>query len=204
VSKVSLPPHKFTLRPRWYKWLQNITYYGVMMPFNGITFPRKIVNISEVVSALTWLDTRLIKWLHCICVDKLPFLGRKFNDIHGIKLKTGGGGESPCCNRSDNRMFLFQSCYDVGCPVAVTWISVVRDQAYIVQVTFVSWYEELFITRRCCFVYIYVQVLNKCRCYIGPSNGELIWLYKQVFPLFHIGIEVFPLWTITVKCVCMK
>jgi hypothetical protein len=37
--------------------LQRITNYGVMLPFNGITFPPKIVNISKVVADLTWMDT---------------------------------------------------------------------------------------------------------------------------------------------------
>jgi hypothetical protein len=48
----------------------------------------------------------------------------------------------PCNGRPTNQMF--QSCYDVGCPVAVTSISGVKQQVYIIQGTFVSWHEGVF------------------------------------------------------------
>jgi hypothetical protein len=52
----------------WYKWLQNSIYYAVMLPFSGITFPWKIVNINEVVPAFAWKNTRTIQLLLGICV----------------------------------------------------------------------------------------------------------------------------------------
>jgi hypothetical protein len=48
-----------------------MTYYGIMLPFNGITFPRKIVNISEVVPALAWIVTRPTERILGICVAEI-------------------------------------------------------------------------------------------------------------------------------------
>jgi hypothetical protein len=42
-----------------------------MLPFNGITFPRKIVNISEVVTTLAWMDTGPTERLLGIFVAKI-------------------------------------------------------------------------------------------------------------------------------------
>jgi hypothetical protein len=58
VSEVPLPPHEFTHPPRSLNWLGRITIYCFMLPFSGITFPRKIENITEVVPPLTGMDTR--------------------------------------------------------------------------------------------------------------------------------------------------
>jgi hypothetical protein len=165
--------------PRWYKWLLNITYNGVMLPFNGISFPRKFVNVSEIAPALMWMDRRPNQWLLGILSQKLPFLGRKlYNIIHENDLNIGE--IFTCDSRSANRMFLFQSYYGIGCPVAVTQMSEVEQQAYIVQVTFVSWYEEEIIIRRwCIYIYIYVYKISD---YLSTSKYILkvsLKLYKR-------------------------
>jgi hypothetical protein len=46
-----------------------------MLPFNGITFPRKIVNIGELVPALAWMDTGPTERLLGTCVAKIELLG---------------------------------------------------------------------------------------------------------------------------------
>jgi hypothetical protein len=56
-------------------------------------------------------------------------------------------------------MFLFQSCYEVGYPVAATSISGVELQAYMVQGMFVSWHEQVDI-KRVCFVCVHVEYLT--------------------------------------------
>jgi hypothetical protein len=48
-----------------------------MLPFNGMTFPRKIVIISEVVPALAWMDTRPTDRVFGICVAKIELPGYK-------------------------------------------------------------------------------------------------------------------------------
>jgi hypothetical protein len=48
-----------------------------MHPFNGMTISQRIVNISEVVTALTWFDTRQLQCVLRTCVAKTPFLGGK-------------------------------------------------------------------------------------------------------------------------------
>jgi hypothetical protein len=57
-----------------------------MLPFNGIMFPRKIVNISEVVRALVRMDTRPTERLLDTRVAKLRFLGRKWDNITNRKI----------------------------------------------------------------------------------------------------------------------
>jgi hypothetical protein len=42
-----------------------------MLPLAGMTLPRKIVNISEVVPALAWIDTRPTEPLLAICLAKI-------------------------------------------------------------------------------------------------------------------------------------
>jgi hypothetical protein len=48
-----------------------------MHPFNGMTSSRKFVNISEVVPALTSVETRTLQSVLRICVAKTSFLGWK-------------------------------------------------------------------------------------------------------------------------------
>jgi hypothetical protein len=49
---------------------------------------------------------------------KLRFLGRKWDNSHENDVNVGE--ELPLDSRSGYRMFLFQSCYWVACPVAAT------------------------------------------------------------------------------------
>jgi hypothetical protein len=88
---------------------------------------------------------------------KFQFLGRKVDNIineNDFKIAQ----KLPRHSRSTNLMFLFQSRYQVGCPVSVTSISGVKQQAYIVQGIFVSWDEGFFKGRHRC-VCAYVQDL---------------------------------------------
>jgi hypothetical protein len=89
-----------------------------MLLVNGMTCSQKIVNISEVVPALTWMDTRPLQCVLRICVAKVPLLGRKWNNTHENDFNVWE--ILPRDGRTDNRMFLLQSCYGFGCPGAVT------------------------------------------------------------------------------------
>jgi hypothetical protein len=48
------------------------------------------------------------------------------------------GGKLLPDSGSDNRLFLFQSCYGVGCRGAVTYICSVKRHANIVALSFIS------------------------------------------------------------------
>jgi hypothetical protein len=149
MSKVPLPSHKFMQPPRWYDWLQKMINNGVMLPFNGITFPRKILNISKVVPDLTWMDTRPYSAYMAFVSQENPFLSRKCTNEYKWNDFKYRQGEITLDSRSANRMFLLQLCYGVGCPGAGTSISSVKRQACIVQGTCIPWYEEVFV-RWCC------------------------------------------------------
>lgn len=56
-----------------------------MLPFNGIPLPPKMMNITEVVPVLTWMDTQIMQSLDDIRVVKISFLGRKRDYIHTQK-----------------------------------------------------------------------------------------------------------------------
>jgi hypothetical protein len=101
------------------------------------------------------MDTRPTERPLGICVAKLQFLCRKWDIImHENDLKIGEN--LPCDSRSTNGMFLFQSCYAVGCPAVLTLISGagVEQEAYVMEGRFVSWYEEVFLEEGVVCVYI--------------------------------------------------
>jgi hypothetical protein len=56
-------------------------------------------------------------------------------------------------------MLLFQSCYAVGCPAGLTSISGVKQEAYVMEGRFASWYEEVFIEEGVVCAYMCVQIL---------------------------------------------
>jgi hypothetical protein len=75
-----------------------------------------------------------IQWLTDICVWRIALPEYMWDIfIHEINLRIGE--KLPCGSTSSNRVFLFQSWNDVGCPVALTAISGVKDQAHIAQCT---------------------------------------------------------------------
>jgi hypothetical protein len=146
MSEVPLPPHKFTHPPRGYNWLQKIIIYGIMHPLNGMTSSQRIARIS-VVPALTWMDTWPFQWEHRIFVsNKTSLPGWKMEQY--TRKWYNVGGKLPRDSRSDNQSFLFQSCYGVGCPAAVTYISSAKRHVNIVEGRFISWYEEKVLLRR--------------------------------------------------------
>jgi hypothetical protein len=107
------------------------------------------VNIREIVPALAWIDTRKTKRLLGICVAKFALPGEKnVMIIHENDFERGA--KLLCDSRSTNRMFLFQSCYLVGCLTGVTSISNGKQPAYIVERMFLSCHEEMFVRRGCC------------------------------------------------------
>jgi hypothetical protein len=89
-----------------------------MHPLNGMTSSQKFVNISDVIPALTWTETRPYQCVLRICIAKTTLFRWKMGQ-YTRKLNNVGGNLPRDC-RSDNRLFLFQSCYGVGCPGAVT------------------------------------------------------------------------------------
>jgi hypothetical protein len=48
-----------------------------MYPLNGMTFSHNFVNISEVVPALTWIQTRPLQCVFRICVAETLIPGWK-------------------------------------------------------------------------------------------------------------------------------
>jgi hypothetical protein len=54
--KVALSPHKFTHHPSSCSWIRTFIKYGVMLPFSGITLRTNIMNISELLPDLWWME----------------------------------------------------------------------------------------------------------------------------------------------------
>jgi hypothetical protein len=84
--------------------------------------------ITEVDPVLEWMDTGPIQRPLGICVAKIsiPVQKIKKNITNECDLKIVE--RNPCDSRSTNQIFLFQSCYGVGCPVAVTSVSGVKKR----------------------------------------------------------------------------
>jgi hypothetical protein len=89
-----------------------------MLLFNGMTYLQKIVNISEVAPALTWMTHDHSGVCFAFVLLKLTFLARNWNSTHENDFNVRK--KLPRDSASDNRVFLFQSCYGFGCPGAVT------------------------------------------------------------------------------------
>jgi hypothetical protein len=89
-----------------------------MLPFNGITFPPKIVNISYVFLEPTWMATGTKQELQRNCLAKITLSVSNWENIY-TRINERGK-IIPCQSRSANRLFLFQTSYGVGCPDGVT------------------------------------------------------------------------------------
>jgi hypothetical protein len=154
MSEMPSPPHEFAHPPRGYNWLQNIKFYAIILPFNGMTFWQKIVNISELVPAMTWLDARPLQCVLRVCVArtslpwwKMRYYTQKCYNV-GRKLQRD--------SRSHNRSFLFQSCCGVGCHGAMNYVSTVKRRVNIVEGTCISSVEEK----------VFLRTSSECVCRI--------------------------------------
>jgi hypothetical protein len=85
-----------------------------MLPLSGITLQQNILNISELLPDLWWMEKRQYSAPRDPCLKKLPFLRR--NRVDMLKeIHVQVGKNVPCDSRTASRIFKFQSCYGVSC-----------------------------------------------------------------------------------------
>jgi hypothetical protein len=105
----------FTHPPPCCKWIRTFRNYGIMMPFSVITLQQNILNISELLPHLWWMDKRQNSAPCNPCHEKIPFLRRNRVDILK-EINVHVGKNIQCDSRSARCISNFQSCYGVVCP----------------------------------------------------------------------------------------
>jgi hypothetical protein len=110
IRTLAFSPNKFTHPAPCMKRIRKVRNDGVVLTFSGITLQRNVVNISELLSDLWWMDKRPCSATWHPCLKNSPSLGY---------YTQGNVNESrECDRRSATRISYeyFQSCYGVGCP----------------------------------------------------------------------------------------
>jgi hypothetical protein len=149
-----LSPHKFKHPPPCCKWIRTFRKYGIMLPFSGITLQQYILKISELLRDLWWMDKRHYSAPCYPCLKKIP-LRNRVDTLKEINVQVGKN--LPCDSRSATRIFKFQSCYGVGCPVGI-WRQVCINKGTHFPATKGRFFNKKTVIYIYSYIYIYIRI----------------------------------------------